>query len=70
MWEFSTGGAVASVAWWLTLAWMLEYFHLSGEVTVIFAVLLILDFIFWVADAYIEDKQQVTSELRGGGLEL
>ena len=62
MWEFSTGGAVASVAWWLTLAGILEYFQLSWEVTAIFATLLILDFVFWVSDAYIEDKQQVTSE--------
>lgn len=62
MWEFSTGGAVASVAWWLTLAGILEYFQLSWEVTAIFATLLILDFVFWVSDAYIEDRQQVTSE--------
>ena len=61
MWEFSTGGAVASVAWGITLAGVLEYFQLSWEVAAIFASLLVLDFIFWVADAYIEDKQQVTS---------
>lgn len=66
--EFSTGGAVASVAWWLTLAGALEYFHLSWEVTAIFAALLILDFIFWISDAYIEDKQQVTSEKMWRGL--
>ena len=68
MWEFSTGGAVASVAWWLTLAGILEYFQLSWEVTAIFATLLILDFVFWVSDAYIEDKQQVTSEKMWRGL--
>ena len=68
MGEFSTTGAVASVAWWLTLAWALEYFHLSWEVTAIFAALLVLDFIFWVSDAYIEDKQQVTSEKMWKGL--
>lgn len=68
MGEFSTTGAVASVAWWLTLAWVLEYFHLSWEVTAIFAALLVLDFIFWISDAYIEDKQQVTSEKMWKGL--
>lgn len=68
MWEFSTGGAVASVAGWLTLAGILEYFQLSWEVTAIFAALLALDFIFWVSDAYIEDKQQVTSEKMRRGL--
>lgn len=68
MGEFSTTGAVASVAWWLTLAWALEYFHLSWEVTAIFAALLVLDFIFWISDAYIEDKQQVTSEKMWKGL--
>lgn len=68
MGEFSTTWAVASVAWWLTLAGALEYFHLSWEVTAIFAALLILDFIFWVSDAYIEDKQQVTSTKMWRGL--
>lgn len=68
MWEFSTTGAVASVAWWLTLAGALEYFHLSWEVTAIFAALLVLDFIFWISDAYIEDRQQVTSTKMWRGL--
>lgn len=68
MWEFSTGGAVASIAWGITLAGTLEYFHLSWEVTAIFAALLALDFIFWVSDAYIENKQQVTSEKMRKGL--
>lgn len=68
MWQFSTTGAVVSIAWWLTLAWALEYFHFSWEVAAIFFSLLILDFIFWVADAYIEDKQQVTSEKMWRGL--
>lgn len=61
MGEFSTTGAVAGVAWWVTLASILEYFHLGYEVTSIFAALLVLDFIFWISDAYIKDKQQVTS---------
>lgn len=60
-WWFSTTGAVASVAWWITLASILEYFNLSWEVAAIFAALIVLDFIFWTSDAYIKDKQQVTS---------
>lgn len=60
-WWFSTTGAVASVAWWITLASILEYFHLGWEVAAIFAALIVLDFIFWISDAYIKDKQQVTS---------
>lgn len=60
-WWFSTTGAVASVAWWITLAGILEYFNLSWEVAAIFAALMVLDFIFWISDAYIKDKQQVTS---------
>lgn len=60
-WWFSTTGAAASVAWWITLASILEYFNLSWEVAAIFAALIVLDFIFWTSDAYIKDKQQVTS---------
>ena len=61
MWEFSTTGAVASVAWWITLASILEYFHLSGETAAIFGALMILDFILWLADQRVKDKQQITS---------
>lgn len=60
-WQFSTTGAIASVAGGVTLAGVLEYFHLSYEVASIFAALMVLDFIFWISDAYIKDKQQVTS---------
>lgn len=60
-WEFSAAGAVASVAGGITLASVLEYLQLSWEVYAIFAGLLFLDFIFWIADAYFEDRQKVTS---------
>lgn len=60
-WWFSTTGAVASVAWWITLASILEYFNLSWEVTAIFAALMVLDFIFWLIDQRVKDKQQITS---------
>lgn len=61
-WWFSTTGAIVSVAWWITLASILEYFNLSWEVAAIFVALLALDFIFWIWDAYITDRNSVTSE--------
>lgn len=61
MWEVSTGWMVASVMWGVTLASVLEYLQLSWEVYAIFAGLLFLDFVFWIADVYFEDKQKVTS---------
>lgn len=68
MGEVSTWGAIASVAGGVTLAGVLDYFHLWYEVTSIFAALLILDFIFWIADAYLEDKQKITSTRMWRGL--
>lgn len=68
MWEVSTGWIVASVAGGIWLASFLEYFHLSWEVAAIFSVLLLLDFIFWISDAYIKDKQSVTSKKAWRGL--
>lgn len=59
--EVSTGGMVASVAWGVCLAWILEYLQISCEVYGIFALLLFLDFVFGIADAYFEDRQKVTS---------
>lgn len=61
MWEVSTGGMVASVVWGIWLASVFEYLQISGEVYWIFAVLLFLDFVFGISDAYFEDKQQVKS---------
>ena len=61
MWEVSTGGMVASIGWGICLASLLEYLQISWEVYGIFALLLFLDFVFWIADAYFEDKQKVTS---------
>lgn len=61
MWEVSTWGAVASVVWGIWLAGILEYFQVSSEVLIILSVMLALDYIFWIADAYVEDKTQVTS---------
>ncbi len=66
--EVSTGGMVASVAWGVCLAWILEYLQISCEVYGIFALLLFLDFVFWIADAYFEDRQKVTSATAWKGI--
>lgn len=61
MWEVSTWGVVASVAGWFWLAAILEYFDISGEVLAILSVLLALDYVFGVLDAYLLDRTSVTS---------
>lgn len=62
MWEVSTGGMVASVVWGVCLAWVLEYFQVSCETVIILFVMLALDYIFWILDAYLRDKHSVTSD--------
>ena len=62
MWEVSTGGMVASIAWGICLAWVLEYFQVSCETVIILFVMLALDYIFWILDAYLKDKHSVTSD--------
>ena len=68
MWEVSTGGMVASVVWGIWLASVLEYFNVSWEVLIILSVMLALDYIFWIADAYIDENTQVTSAKMWRGL--
>lgn len=62
MWELSTTWAVASVAWWVGLAGILEYFHVSWEAMLIFTALLVLDFALGISDAYVQDRNSVTSK--------
>lgn len=59
--EISTGGSIASVVWWFGLAAALEYFQVDWETVIILSAMLALDYIFGVLDAYITDKQSVTS---------
>lgn len=66
--EVSTGGVVATAIWGVWLASMLEYFNVSWEVLIILSVMLALDYIFWIADAYIDDKTQVTSKKMWKGI--
>lgn len=60
-WWVSTGGTVASVVWGVCLAWILEYFQVSCETVIILFVMLFLDYVFWILDAYLKDKHSVTS---------
>lgn len=68
MWEVSTWGTVASVAWGFWLAAILEYFQVSWEVVLILSILLFVDFILWIADAYMKDRYSVTSTQMWRGL--
>lgn len=66
--EVSTGGAIASVAGGFWLAAILEYFWISWEVLAILSILLLLDYIFGVLDAYLTDRTSVTSTKMRRGL--
>lgn len=61
-WWISTWWMVASVVWGVCLAWVLEYFQVSCETVIILFVMLFLDYIFWILDAYLKDKHSVTSQ--------
>jgi len=52
----------------LSLASLLEYLWISGEALTIFTVVLTLDFIFGVIDAYLKDRTSVKSETAIRGL--
>lgn len=43
-----------NLAWGISLWVILEYFWLSGETIIILTVMLLLDWIFWIVDAYIQ----------------
>lgn len=58
MWEISTGGVVWNIAWWLTLWAILTYFGMSSETLIILTVMLILDRIFGVVNAYLQENLQ------------
>ena len=68
MGEVSTWGTIASVAGGFWLAAVLEYFNVSWEVLAILSVLLALDYVFWVVDAYLLDRASVTSTKMWRGL--
>ena len=41
------------LAWWLSLAWILDYFGIVHDGFVIMSIMLVLDWIFWIASAYV-----------------
>lgn len=46
-----TQWALFWIFWWLTMAWILEYFSISQEWLIVMTVMLILDLIFWLLSA-------------------
>lgn len=68
MWEISTWWTAAAIAWWAGLAAALQYFNVSGEVVLILSILLFVDFILWITDAYMKDRYSVTSTQMWRGL--
>lgn len=47
-----------NLAWWIGLGVILEYFWMTQETLIILTSMLILDWIFWVANAYIQGNLQ------------
>lgn len=41
------------IAWWLSLAWILDYFGIVHDGFIIMSIMLVLDWIFWIASAYV-----------------
>ena len=44
-----------NLAGWLTLGVILEYFGIGGETLIILSAMLLLDWVFWVIDAYMQE---------------
>ncbi len=55
-----------NIIWWITLGTALEYFWMTQETLIILTVMLLLDWIFWVIDAYMRGTLQ--SKLMVNGL--
>ena len=43
-----------NLAGWLTLGVILEYFGIGGETLIILSAMLLLDWVFWIVDAYMQ----------------
>lgn len=56
--QASGTGVVLNIAWGVTLWAILNYFGMSAETLIILTVMLILDWIFWVVNAYIQENLQ------------
>ena len=66
MWEGNALWIFGNIAWWLTLWAILSYFWMSQETLIILTVMLVLDWIFWVTNAYMQWTLQ--SKLMVNGL--
>lgn len=66
MWEASGTGAIFNIAWGLTLGAVLNYFWMTSETLIILTVMLILDRVFGVINAYLQENLQ--SKLMVNGL--
>lgn len=44
-----------NLAGWLTLGVILEYFGIGGETLIILSAMLLLDWVFWIIDAYMQE---------------
>lgn len=53
---------------WLGFWWLIDYLWINQESLSIFAILLALDFIFWIVNAYLNDRQSVRSRTATRGL--
>lgn len=55
----------ANVAWGITLGVILEYFGIGSETLIILSAMLILDWIFWIVDAYMQGTLESKLMVRG-----
>lgn len=53
--------AVGTVVWWTAIAWILDWLGMNQMAIIVYAVLLLIDFFFWVLDAYMIERTSVTS---------
>lgn len=49
-----TEWAIANIAGWISIGLILEYFWMTSETLIILTVMLFLDWVFWVTNAYIQ----------------
>lgn len=54
-----------NIAWGITLATILEYFGIGSETLIILSIMLLLDRIFWIIDAYMQGTLESKLMVRG-----
>lgn len=58
MQEANTLWILGNIAWWVSLWAILTYFWMSWEVLLILTSVLVLDWIFWIINAYMQETLQ------------